>query len=375
MQSTRPSILIIGPTPPPYHGVAVATYHLLQASEVGPLVLLHLDTSDRRGISHVDKPDLVDVLQFLRQWLELAWTLSIRRPQVVYLSISQSTLGFTRDALFMALARLFRRRIVLHLHGGNLVTWYQQRGASIRSLVRQVLSWSTRFIILAERFRESLSSILPADRIVVVENGVPWTDAARSDPATTARARRRVLALSTLSREKGTHLLLEAAARLVPRRRDIEFVIAGPWLRDADRAEAAELVRRHGLEDYVQFPGQIEGGAKQALFASADLFVFPGIQQEGQPLVVLEAMAAGLPVVFADRGCLRETVVRGEAGIEFQVNDPEHLAAQIEWLVERPAEILRLGAAGRRRFEERYSARRFVANMTRVFLETTGTPA
>jgi glycosyltransferase involved in cell wall biosynthesis len=375
MQGARPSVLIIGPTPPPYHGVAVATHNLLRARDVGQLVLLHLDISDRRGISHVDKPDLVDVLQFLRQWLRLAWTLSLRRPQVVYLSISQSTIGFARDALFMTLARLFRRRIVVHLHGGNLVTWYRQRGAAIRSLVRHVLSWSTRFIVLAERFREPLSSILPADRIVVVENGIPWSDMVRAGPAAAAGARRRVLALSTLSREKGTLLLLEAIARLVPRWRDTEFVIAGPWLRDTDRAEAAELVRQHGLEAYVQFPGQVDGAAKQMLFAAADLFVFPGIQQEGQPLVVLEAMAAGLPVVFADRGCLRETVVCGEAGIEFQVNDPQHLAAQIEWLLERPAEILRLGTAGRRRFEERYCEQRFVANMTRVFLETAGMPA
>jgi len=374
MPGARPSVLIIGPTPPPYHGVAVATNYLLEASKVGPLLLLHLDISDRRGISHVDKPDLVDVLQFLRQWLALAWTLSVRRPQVVYLSISQSTIGFARDALFMTLARLFRRRIVVHLHGGNMATWYRQRSAAIRSLVRFVLSWSTRFIVLAERFREPLSSILPADRIVVVENGIAWSDTVRGGPAA-AGARRRVLTLSTLSREKGTLLLLEAVARLVPRRRDIEFAIAGPWLRDADRAEASELVRRHGLEDYVQFPGQVEGAAKQKLFASADLFVFPGIQQEGQPLVVLEAMAAGLPVVFADRGCLRETVGRGEAGIEFQVNDPQHLASQIEWLLERPAEILRLGTAGRRRFEERYCEQRFVANMTRIFLETAGMPA
>jgi glycosyltransferase involved in cell wall biosynthesis len=374
MPGARPSVLIIGPTPPPYHGVAVATNYLLEASKVGPLLLLHLDISDRRGISHVDKPDLVDVLQFLRQWLALAWTLSVRRPQVVYLSISQSTIGFARDALFMTLARLFRRRIVVHLHGGNMATWYRQRSAAIRSLVRFVLSWSTRFIVLAERFREPLSSILPADRIVVVENGIAWSDTVRGGPAAVG-ARRRVLTLSTLSREKGTLLLLEAVARLVPRRRDIEFAIAGPWLRDADRAEASELVRRHGLEDYVQFPGQVEGAAKQKLFASADLFVFPGIQQEGQPLVVLEAMAAGLPVVFADRGCLRETVGRGEAGIEFQVNDPQHLASQIEWLLERPAEILRLGTAGRRRFEERYCEQRFVANMTRIFLETAGMPA
>jgi glycosyltransferase involved in cell wall biosynthesis len=363
------SVLIVAPTPPPFHGVAVATQSVLKASVAGRLSLLHLDIADRRGIAHVDKPDLHDVLLFCRQWFRLAGILATRRPQVVYLAISQSTVGFTRDALFLGLAYLFRRRVVLHLHGGNFARWFAGRPRALQRFVRAVLAPASRFIVLASEFRDSLRSIVNAERIVVVPNGIAW-DGAERIRGQEARARRhRVLFLSTLSEDKGALLLLEAAAQVLNQRRDVEFVLAGPWARSRDEQRAAELIAKYGLREFVSLPGQVDGHAKTSLYESADVFVFPGIQQEGQPLVVLEAMAAGLPVVFSDRGCLAETVREGEAGVHFRRGDAHELAERLLTLLARPELMQRLGVNARRRYEVHYSEQRFISNMRRVFLE------
>ena len=361
------SVLVVAPTPPPFHGVAVAMRSLLQGCPVERVRLVHLDITDRRGITHVDQPDLYDVYLFCRQWFSMAWLLIRQRPRVVYLAISQSTIGFLRDALFLTLAWLFRRRIVVHLHGGNFAVWYAGRGRPMRSVIDATLARVTKFVVLGETFRKSLDPLIAPEKIVVVPNGIPWRH--RVSLRDAAGARVRVLFLSTLSREKGALVLLEAAARLARERRDVEFVLAGPWLRAADRAIATRLIAEHALEGLVSFPGQVDGQAKADLYDTADVFVFPGLQQEGQPLVVLEAMAAGLPVVFCDRGCLAETLLPGEAGVEFALGDPKDLAARLQGLIEHPLERLRLGANARRRYEEAYSEDRFISNMTRVFIE------
>ena len=363
------SVLIIAPTPPPFHGVAVAMRSLLQSCPLEQVHLIHLDITDRRGISHVDQPDLYDVFLFCRQWFTMAWVLIARRPRVVYLAISQSTIGFARDALFMALASLFRCRIVIHLHGGNFPAWFAGRSPVMKGFVRATLARATRFIVLARTFRDSLGTIVASEKVVVVPNGIPWREVGlRAVPAPPHRATR-VLFLSTLSREKGALLLLEAAARLASLQRDVEFVLAGPWLRASDHAAAQQLIAEHGLQALVSFPGEVDGIAKVRLYDSADIFVFPGLQQEGQPLVVLEAMAAGLPVVFSNRGCIAETLVPDEGGLEFALGDPTDLAGRLAWLITHPEERRRLGANARRRYEERYSERHFISNMTQVFVD------
>ncbi|MCA9474126.1 MAG: glycosyltransferase, partial [Nitrospira sp.] len=85
-----------------------------------------------------------------------------------------------------------------------------------------------------------------------------------------------------------------------------------------------------------------------------------------------EAMAAGLPVLFTDRGCLKDTVGEGEAGFEVRIDDPQHLADRLLWLLDHPEEMRVMGDNARKRFEAFYTAGRFVANMTQVLTRVTG---
>ena len=71
------SVLLIGPTPPPFHGVAVAVQTLVQSRLVEQFHVSHLDLADRRGIQHVNNPDFHDVVLFLRQWMRLVGMLFV----------------------------------------------------------------------------------------------------------------------------------------------------------------------------------------------------------------------------------------------------------------------------------------------------------
>lgn len=328
---------------------------------------MHLDLADRRGIQHVNKPDFHDVVLFSRQWLRLVATLVQKRPTITYLVISQSTVGVLRDSLLIWPAYLTGSRILIHLHGGNFHDWYQGRTWMMKLYVRALLSRVTRAIVLGDSLRSQFDGLIPQARIDAVPNGIDW------QPETTARtfprtgSRFRILHLSTLSHLKGALVLLSAIPEVLARRRDVEFVLAGPWSHAEDRAWADQFVKLHDLQPHILFTGQIDGEAKRALFESADIFVFPGVQQEGQPLVVIEAMAAELPVIFTDRGCLRDTVIHGETGLEVPANDPHQLADQILWLLDHPEEMVSMGKRAHRRYEMRYTKERHIAKMIDVF--------
>lgn len=371
-----PTLLILGPTPPPYHGVSVATQVLLTSELASHFHLLHIELADRRGIAFVDRPDFHDVRLFVSQWLHLVRALLRNPPALTYLAVSQSTIGFLRDSFFIWPCRLVGSKVILHLHGGNFRAWYERCPTWMKYYTRTVLRQTDRIIILGESLRPLFSGLVADQRLTVVPNGIIWkADDSHVRHRNTVRPFR-ILHLSTLNRLKGALDLLACIPYVLQSRRDVQFILAGPWSHAKDEDDAKKFILEHSLNDVVAFTGAVTTNEqKYLLYEEADVFVFPGVQQEGQPLVALEAMAAGLPVLFTNRGCLRETVLDGVAGLEIRSQDPQYLAERLLWLLDRPEEITRMSKNARERFLAHYTQHHFVANMRGAFENTLGTVA
>ena len=151
--------------------------------------------------------------------------------------------------------------------------------------------------------------------------------------------------VARLAAQKDHRTLLGAAA-LMP---EADFAIAGEGeLRDELERAAGPNVRLLGRRSDVP-----------DVLASLDVFAFPSLY-EGLCLAVIEAQAAGVPVVATAVGGIKETVVDGETGLLVPARDPEALAAAIRWLLEHPIEAGRLADEARRRAVERYSLQRMI---------------
>lgn len=367
----RQRLLFIGAVPPPYHGVAGANALLLQSPALRTaFVVRHLDLTDRRPISRVEKFDWRNVWLALRHGVQAGWALLTWRPAVTYLCLSQNTLGFLRDALFLVPARLLGRRTVLHLHGGNFQEFDRRAAAPVRWLIRFSLARTARFVVLGECLRETVAGLVPPDRVVVVPNGVPdWAGPAR---AVTPAVPRAILYLGTITRAKGIDVFLEAAGQVLANHPAQQFLVAGPWYRADEQAAMLDRVRARGWEQAIQFVGEVSGADKTRVLESSAILVFPSVQQEGQPLTVLEAMCGRLAVVATDRGCLREVVHEGVTGFVVPPGDPAAIAARLDQLLADPALCARLGRAGRQRYEECYRDSQFAARLVAVFREVAG---
>lgn len=367
----KSSLLLIGPTPPPHHGVAMAMQALLTSSLQSRFHVLHVDLADRRGIGHVDKPDLYDLWLVIKQCSQLAVLYLRDRPDLVYIAISQSTLGFLRDSIFLLPAMVMGRKIVLHLHGGNLRVWYEARGQAMRWVIRMVLSRVSRVIVLGEAFRSLFSGLVAPGRIVVVPNGVEYPPAVPFvEPG---RERFRIVYLGTLTSLKGLFVLLNAIPFVREKHPDAEFVFAGPWFDAHDRQAAETFIEAHHLRDHVIFTGPVTTAEqKHEILASAHVFVFPGVQQEGQPLTVLEAMSEGLPVIATDRGCLRETIVEGETGFLIPPSSSQAIADCIVRLIEDKEIRTRMAAQAIARYREHYTMERFIERMEAALVDVVG---
>jgi glycosyltransferase involved in cell wall biosynthesis len=171
-----------------------------------------------------------------------------------------------------------------------------------------------------------------------------------------------LLTLARLDFQKGLDHLIETAA-LLP---EPIFAVAGDGP-ERERLEA--LARDRGVAERVRFLGRREDVAE--LLGACDVYVLPSLF-EGLPVSVLEAMAAGRPVAATRIGGTDEAVVDGVTGRLVPPGDPPALAAALAAMLRDPEGLCSMGAAGRARVVERFSATTMGANVGRVYDEVLG---
>ena len=206
---------------------------------------------------------------------------------------------------------------------------------------------------------------VPADRITIIPNGV---DVDRFAPRKGERPISTIVTVANLRREKAHEVLITAAARLLVRHPHLRFLIAG----DGPRLnELRDLARSLEIANSVSFLGHRED--VPALLAEADVFVLPS-RSEAFPNGVIEAMAAGLPVVASAAGGLLDLIDDGRTGVLVRPDDPAALAHALEALIHSPGRAADLGANARDEVARRYSFDRMVRAFEDLYLTRLGTP-
>jgi glycosyltransferase involved in cell wall biosynthesis len=169
-----------------------------------------------------------------------------------------------------------------------------------------------------------------------------------------------VLFVGRLSHQKGVDVLLEAWTRFIERRPLARLIVLGEG---PERLALCGQAERIGIERSVDFRGLRDDVA--AHYAASDLCVFPS-RHEGHPIVLLEAMAAGLPVIATRVSGTEDVIEDGRNGLLAPPEEPEELLRVLLRLSGDPVMAARLGAEARKTVEERYDINR-VAEETLCF--------
>ena len=276
---------------------------------------------------------------------------------------SASDASFLRKAVFIAVALAARRPVIFHLHGGGFLDFYRHRcGPLRRLLVRFLLDRVDHIVTLSEEWARRIAGITANPRVSVIPNMVDMR-AFRAAPPRQGEGPE-LLFLGRLEATKGVDELLQAAARLRARFPLLRLVIAGAGDVCAVEARAGAL----GIGDALELPGWVVGERKQALLGRASVFVLPS-HVENMPVSVLEAMAAGLPVVATTVGAIPEMVEDGVTGLLVPPRDAEALAGAIETLLSDPQRRRRMGEAGRARAQRHYSVDRVMPRLEAIYRE------
>jgi glycosyltransferase involved in cell wall biosynthesis len=342
-------LIVIGPLPPPHHGVTVSTSLVVASEELQRrFEVEHFDTSDHRTIENVGRWDVRNVGAALAAVSRFTRRLS-GPSGIVYLPISQGLAGLTRDTFFIRIAAARGWKVVAHLRGSELGDVYTRQPAPIRAWLRRAFDRLDSMAVLGESLQPAVADIVPASRVAVVPNGTP-------DPWLEGQPGRgnAGLFLGNLRTRKGVVEALEAALIVVSQRQDARFVFAGDCS-DESLARELQLMAQKADGKIEIRPTAVTGAEKAELLASSAFLLFPPVEPEGHPRVVLEAMASGLPVIATDRGAIAETVVDGECGYVLPDPVPSELAERIMRLLDDPELRSSMSRAARDRFLARFT--------------------
>jgi len=207
---------------------------------------------------------------------------------------------------------------------------------------------------------------VPATKIAVVRNGVPPTSDLPDTAAVLTRLHlpagaQLVLTVARFSEQKGHRFLLQAIPTILAACPAVQFLWVGQGLMEK---ELRSEVRKRGLEPAVRFLGWRDDVL--ALLTAADLVVLPSLF-EGLPLIILEAMAAGRPVVATSTFGTDEAVVDGITGRLVPPGDGQALAAGVLEALTSPKLVARWGASGRERWRHEFTAERMVRQTVTVY--------
>jgi len=351
----RPVLLLVGPVPPPFIGPAVATDRLIRSSVIAAnFDVVHLDTSDRHGWDDIGKLSLRNISIALGHGWRCLRLIMRHRPAVVYVQIDRRLWGFIRDMQFMLAARLFRAELLVHLRAGRFDLRHDFGGFG-RVIARLGLMGVSRAIVLGRSVRDVFGTLVPQERIRIVPNGMNLDLFAYSQGELAAREEGalKILYLGNLYPGKGAHVMLKAMGPIVEALPNARLVVAGRWLNSDFRSLCESIVAELGIESNVEFVGEVDAVAKRKLLAMSNALCFTPIEAEGLPWVVLEAMAASLPVVATPQGTIPEVVVDNSTGIIVPSNDSRAVAEAVLRLAREGCR--ELGRRGRIRLETLYS--------------------
>jgi glycosyltransferase involved in cell wall biosynthesis len=292
--------------------------------------------------------------------------LRARRPDVLHTHTSKAG---TTGRLAAVLAGSARPKVVVHTFHGHVLSGYfdTTRERTFRVIERTLARVADRIVAVSDQVRNDLVQfgVAPRRKIVVVQYGFDLDSRLGSSGRRTEKRR--------LVGVEGDDFVIGWAGRLSEIKRPLDLVRTAARVRGSKlvivgdgelNTSVLKLATELGIEDRVKIVGYVEDMG--AWYSAFDAFLLTSAN-EGAPVVAIEALAAGIPVVATDAGGTRTVVDDGETGFLADVGDVEALAAHLEHLRDDPKLRATFGKEGAARMRERFSTERMVDDVEAVY--------
>jgi len=354
-QPKKSKILMAGPIPYRYGGISSVVGMILASSLPERFDVKYIATGTKGS-------KIARFWQAIHGITQMAWASVWYRPDLVHLHVSKGA-SLIRKGILTWLAGLTGTPVILHLHtsGPHALGFYDESGSRwLKRLTMKMLDRATCILVLSTSCLQRFQAITTNPNMRVLVNPI---DCESIYPNRRAPGNpMRVLFMGDLSASKGAFDLVEAIPLVIANFPHVHFVLCG---NDHDGIVHSKI-RANGVADSVQLPGFVLGREKLHQLQQASIFVLPSYE-EGVPIAILEAMAAGLPIVTTPVGGIPDILEHGENALLVEPGDVEGLACGIIDLLRNETLRTRMSLANRRKAEEEFDLSIFLDRLQEVY--------
>jgi glycosyltransferase involved in cell wall biosynthesis len=326
-------LYFVGPLPPPTGGVAVMNMNVQRLMQNDYVIhsfntasgSIREDLYGKKGIR-----ELVIMLKMLIEYLKFIMN---GEKTVINIFIT-SGLSFVRDIFFIFFAKLFRYKIVLHMHakcGGEIFV----EGFLI-NIFNLVIDMADVVLVLSEQHKKFFSQHIDASKIQVLNNFVFTTDFQPTDK----RKKMDFLYVGRLTEQKGFYDLLDALTEIKAIRCDFVVHIIGVAETKEREAFIIEEMRKRNLNDILRLHGVLQGVEKYNLFRSCAVLIFPS-HLENSPVVLKEGLMAKQAIIYSEIEENKAIIAARDLTFGYKCGDTMALQNTILYVVNNQEKILR----------------------------------
>lgn len=313
------------------------------------------------NFNELGKFKISKLFKVLSVFSKLIYQLTFISPKLVYFQISPLGFAFLRDFMYVLLIKSFHIKVVFHLHGKGIAN------ASKNKFYKILYKWAFKkneIICLSSKLAYDVKEVFEG-KAFIIPNGIPT----QNNPSVKNINNGDVLLLflSNLLVSKGILDYLDALKILKEKGMAFQGVIVGKS-GDLTEDKLLKLIVEKSLKDFVKYLGGKYDYEKLMILQKTDILIYPTCN-DAFPIVNIEVMQNGIPIIATREGAIPEIVDDGITGFLVEKNNPQQIAEKIEILAKNPELRKRMGDAGRKKYLENYTLDKFENNLIRVFKE------
>lgn len=357
-------ILFVLYLPPPVHGAAMVGQYINNSIIVNQeFKCRYINVGTSYTVDEIGNKGLIKFIRYFTILCKVLFQLITFRPHVFYFTPTAQGIGFYKDFLVALLPKLFRIKVVYHLHNKGVNT--RQHRFFDNILYRFAFS-NVDVIILSKHLYPDIQKYVSQDRVHYCANGIPDKVSKFKYKAShldisiieynkndLPKSNVNILFLSNLIISKGVYVLFEACKILKEKYIPFHCTFVGGE-GDINLQQFTDISLQLGIENHITYAGMKFGNEKTVEFEKSSVFVHPSYN-DCFPLVLLEAMQHSMPIVSTYEGAIPEIVEEGVNGFLVPPKDAYKLAEKLELLILNPGLRQQMGHASHAKYKNDFT--------------------
>lgn len=311
-------VIMIGPALDMKGGIASVSKTLIESNDT--------DQFDVRYISsYVDGNKINKLAAAFIGIIKMLILCIMTNIKIVHIH-SASRGSFRRKFFYYLLAKIFNKKVIYHIHGGEFMLYYNEVNALEKKIITLLLTNVDKVIALSKKWKDDLQSISPEASIEIIHNPVKVSMFNRGYEKEKSI---NILFMGKLGENKGVYDLLHVIPNIIKKHENVYFYLYG----DGEIERVKEIVNSNSLEKKVFVPGWVNTEQKIEYLNKGSIYILPSYN-EGLPISILEAMASSLPIIATNVGGIPEIVEDNKNGYLISPGDINRLEESLLKLIE-----------------------------------------